>query len=291
MDDTVIWLGAGECVVDRKGASYIVTDERLLSSIDRWAAEATQHSRERSSNAPSAGTLASLSEMAGVSRYADAPSPASWVRPSRLTSHGRPTPMPAVSFGEVLEGRRSTRFFGTPTDTDLLGLLTYSTRSRFSWATDGGAVATSRPAPSAGARHPIEIVVAADDVRGLDSGLYWFDPVLCRLALLESDHDKAHRMAVAAQAPLETGDPPPVVLYLVAELRRTLERYRGGFSLILRDAGALIATICFVATALRLAVCPLGTGGHSPALDALQVPYPEWAGVGAIALGRPRGAD
>ena len=58
-------------------------------------------------------------------------------------------------------------------------------------------------------------------------------------------------------------------------------------SLILRDTGALVATACFVATALGLATCPVGIGGESPALDALQVKYPEWAEVGAIAVGRP----
>ena len=285
MSDITIWVGDDECLLDKGGSSYVVTDPRLVSSIRRWAREGARLSEVRSSRSPAATTMASLSEVANARPYSDERPSATWLRPSGVLPQRLSTPLPEVSFAKVLESRRSLREFEAPTNADLLGLLTNSARSRFAWTTDDGTTVTSRPSPSAGARHPLEIVVAAQSVRGLDPGLYWFDPVLCRLAPLTSDDDEAQRLAIKAQIPLATDSPPPVVIYLIAELERTLTRYRGGFSLVLRDAGALIATICLVATALDLAACPLGTGGDSPALDALGVSYPEWAQVGAIALG------
>ena len=51
----------------------------------------------------------------------------------------------------------------------------------FHWSASGiqatqGNVATLRPVPSAGARHPFELYVAVKDVEGLESGIYHYVP-------------------------------------------------------------------------------------------------------------------
>ena len=288
MNGSVIWLGDRECLIETSDGAFSVSDPRFVSSIRDCADEVTERSRMLLPGSPTATTLASLFEIANVSPH-EGPS----VAPSVTHGFGNLLPrrqvseLPDVGFAAVLEARQSVRELGAPSEADLLALLTHAGRSRFAWPTDDGWVASSRPYPSAGARHPIEIVVAAVEVHGLAPGLYWFDPVLCRLAVLPAGRDEAQEVAVGVQAALAVNDPPPAVLCLVAELRRTLSRYVGGMSLVLRDSGALMATTCLVATALGLATCPIGTGGGSPALGALQVKYPEWAEVGAIAVGRP----
>ncbi len=194
--------------------------------------------------------------------------------------------MPDVGFATVLQRRQSVRRFDSPSRSDLLALMTHAARCRFAWFMENGQIASSRPSPSAGARHPIELVIAALNVRGLVPGLYWFDPILCRLSVLLESSNIALEVAVRAQTALATDQPPPAVICLVAELKRTLGSYVGGMSLILRDAGAFLATASLVATALGLAACPVGIGGDSPSLTALRVKYPDWSEVGAIAIGR-----
>ena len=288
MSATVIWLGEGECLLETSDGAFSLTDPNLVSSIRDCADEAEEQSKLQFPGSPTAATLASLFEIANVR-----PHEGFSVTPSGTRRFGNMMPrqkvrrLPDVGFATVLEARTSVRNFGSPSGDDLLALLTHSTRTRFAWPTKDGRKAASHPFPSAGARHPIEIVVAAPEVRGLAPGLYWFDQDLCRLTVLRAGHDEAQNVASRVQEALAVNDPPPAVLCLVAELQRTLSCYVGGMSLILRDSGALMATACLVATALGLATCPVGIGGKSPAVSALQVEYPEWAEVGAIAVGRP----
>ena len=288
MNASVIWLGDQECLIETSDRAYSVTDPHLISTIRNCIAEAAVRSNMQIPGSQTAATLASLLDTASVRPHEEI-SPAT----GKTLGFGRALPpmqvstLPEVDFATVLENRHSIREFRTPSHADILSLLTHSARSRFVWLTKNGQPVSSRPSPSAGARHPIEIVVVALKVYGLIPGFYWFDPVLCRLRVLSTGHDEVEEVAVRAQAALAVDTPPPAVLCLVAELQRTLSQYSGGMSLILRDSGALVATTCLVATALGLATCPIGTGGESPALSALQVKYPEWAEVGGIAVGRP----
>ena len=288
MNGRVIWQGERECLLETLDGVFSVTDPSLVSSIRDCFDAVEKQSKVQFPGSLTAATLASVLEINNVNPH-EAPS----VAPSRTRGFGSLLPrrqistLPDVSFAAVLEARHSVREFGAPNEADLLDLLTFAARSRFEWPTQDGRIASSRPSPSAGALHPIEIVIAALEVRGLVPGMYWFDPVQCRLAVLPASYDEAREVAVRAQAALAVDDTPPTVLCLVAELQRTLSRYAGGMSLILRDSGAMMATMCLVATALGLASCPVGIGGESPALGVLGVKYPEWAEVGALAIGRP----
>ena len=290
MNGSVIWLGEKECLLETSDGSFSVTDPILVSYIRCCVDEAGERSSIQLPGSITATTLASLFEIANV-RPHEEPS----IAPSKIPRLGNILPrqqissLPDIGFATVLEARHSVREFCAPSQAELLALLTHAARSRLTWPTEDGEIVGSRPSPSAGARHPIEIIVAALDVHGLSSGLYWFDPMQCRLLMLPTGYDEAQEVAVRAQATLGVEDLPPVVLCFAAELQRTLSRYVGGMSLILRDTGALMATVCFVATALGLATCTLGIGGQSSVLNALQVKYPEWAEVGAIAVGRPLG--
>ena len=78
------------------------------------------------------------------------------------------------SYTELLDKRRSVRKYRD-------SAMTQAELSFLLWSTQGiqefrGEVATFRPVPSGGARHPFETYVAVRDVEGLASGIYYYSP-------------------------------------------------------------------------------------------------------------------
>jgi len=162
--------------------------------------------------------------------------------------------------GAVLDQRVSRRRFGRLFVVQLAALLTHGARVKEVRAAPSGFVDTHRPAPSAGARHPCDLhLIAGDNIYGLDAGAYRFDPVSAELERL--DHPPAGPAKALDRIEDGIGARPAAALFLVADLERTFTRYPTGMSLIWRDAGALLATLHLVATALDLHSCVLGSCG------------------------------
>jgi SagB-type dehydrogenase family enzyme len=191
-------------------------------------------------------------------------------------------------FETVLSSRTSHRAFGSLDESELAALLFHACRIRSSWSQAGGYRATSRAAPSAGARHPIDILVVregpdrfrADRLRS--TRVYLFDPLTTDFCQLDASLARILRSTNAHAAKL-LGSRPPATLCLLARIDRTLARYPGGLSLVYRDTGALMATIMMVATSLGLASCPLFAGVDTHARhDLLRW---GWVDVGGVAVG------
>ena len=179
MKGSVIWLGEQECLVETSGQVFSVTDPGLIASISASVKQAAERSGTKPRGFPTAATLATLSDIANVRPHEGLPAAPMGPRGfGRVLARRQVSNLPDVRFAAVLEARRSVREFSAPGEGDLLDLLTYAARTRFSWPANDDQTVSSRPSPSAGGRHPIEIVVAALEVGSLPSGLYWFDPVL-----------------------------------------------------------------------------------------------------------------
>ena len=73
---------------------------------------------------------------------------------------------------------------------------------------------------------------------------------------------------------------------LVGDMNRVAALYERPESLLWRDAGVLLQTLALVATAYRLALCPLGILGTA-VVRALGLPEPI-LGVGVALIGRVR---
>ncbi|HEX5269309.1 MAG TPA: hypothetical protein VFW33_02425 [Gemmataceae bacterium] len=121
---------------------------------------------------------------------------------------------------------------------------------------------------------------------GSASASYLFDPMSCEFVGLAGAADRWYSRCPDVAAEL-LGDRPAVVLALAARVDRTLCRYRGGLSLVYRDAGCLTATVGLVCAGLGLACRPLARSTPSPAHE-LDTPT-EWVDVGGIALGSDLG--
>jgi SagB-type dehydrogenase family enzyme len=142
---------------------------------------------------------------------------------------------------------------------------------------DDGYLRTWRPVPSAGGRHPIDVLVVGGEIDGLDAGAWWFDAWSSEL-IRETAVDVGTVLRAVGDA-LVTG-PPPVALVAVATPARTLDRYPLGMSLLWRDAGALLQTLHLLAADIGLGSCIVGTAGIAMHTD-------RQVDVGALAIGRP----
>ncbi len=179
---------------------------------------------------------------------------------------------------DILMHRRSARALGTLTLDELATVLVRAGRVRGWMNTPDGVQLTHRPAPSAGARHPSELLVAALDVSGLQPGWWSFDSLTCALVIKALPELDVAAAAEAVRAAIGADHRPPAVVFLVADLSRTLSRYPAGMSLVWRDAGALLGLLHLCACDVGLGSCIAGLSGILP----LESPL---ADVGALAIG------
>jgi SagB-type dehydrogenase family enzyme len=168
---------------------------------------------------------------------------------------------PTRPFADVLAARHSTRTFDS-VDVGLLGtVLARAALTRRQWKGEDGFPESSRPAASAGGRHPLALVVIAHEVTGLSPGAWVLDPDRAVLRHTHQDSITIDRATAAVGAALRTSIPPPAIVFAVANPARTLSRYSTGMSLVWRDTGTLLATLELAATDLGLASCIVGTCG------------------------------
>jgi SagB-type dehydrogenase family enzyme len=110
--------------------------------------------------------------------------------------------------------------------------------------------------PSAGALYPLDVMVIAHAVRGLDRAAFVYDPV--GHALLprgEIDPVEFHAAVGESIAPVQ----PAVTLALVATFARTRAKYGPrGYRFSLIEAGHIGQAALLAATALGLASLPWG---------------------------------
>jgi SagB-type dehydrogenase family enzyme len=167
----------------------------------------------------------------------------------------RPKAIPRQSFVSVLLARRTRRKFLHLPDERLATLLWFAVKTRAVGVHNSTVIHQFRSAPASGAVHAVDILVLRR-IRGrwdaflYDPGAHALVEILVlrnQLAALLREVEKNLRIGAAT------------VLWMVGDLNRLRARYVNEQSLIWRDAGALLATICLTAEALRIAACPLGS--------------------------------
>jgi SagB-type dehydrogenase family enzyme len=199
---------------------------------------------------------------------------------------GTPVPVtdigPTSPFAATIARRHSTRLLGPPSLSQVGLVVARSGLTRRSAHDAAGVPVAQRAAPSAGARHPLTLVVLARDVPGLPRGGWALDPdaaVLRRSVHAPDASD--HALAQIGDA-LRIPDPPPAAIVAVADPHATLSRYPDGISLLWREAGALLMLVHLAATDIGLGSCLAGTCAVlHPVTNDPSAP----ADLGAVALG------
>jgi SagB-type dehydrogenase family enzyme len=171
-------------------------------------------------------------------------------------------PLPSVGrkklapLDRVLGARRSRREFGVPVTLQQLGdLLWHSLHVRQRGYAGGRLVWETRPTPSGGGCHPVQVVVFR--APGLRSALLIYDPGHHAFGVRDRvDAGVLRRSVAEVDMCLKVGR--GTVLWFVADLGRSGAKYRNPESLAWRDSGALLATVGLVAEGLGLNCCGLG---------------------------------
>jgi len=150
----------------------------------------------------------------------------------------------AVNFDTVLFRRRTRRCFLPLDDDQLSGLLWSTAKIQESRLESSGFSWTHRVTPSAGGRHPIQLVLVEIAHGNRLAELY--DPLAHSLCELDLKDSKALHSFVQHAASI-VGTDQGLCFCFVADVVRTSCKYRYSESLIWRDAGCLLATMHLVA--------------------------------------------
>lgn len=182
----------------------------------------------------------------------------------------------AIDVGTVLAARRTRRSFGL-LPRELLAALLQSVQSvAETGSSELGFPTSFRPTPSAGAIHPVHLVISSPDL----PGWHRYDPFRHALLQLTSKVTSAEvRQHMDEAVPSQQG----TLIMLVAEPAMTAAKYDDAASLIWRDAGVLLGYLSVAAKALDLNFCPLGATGD-PWAGQL-VDQPGLHGVGLALVG------
>jgi SagB-type dehydrogenase family enzyme len=118
-----------------------------------------------------------------------------------------------------------------------------------------------RPYPSGGACYPLHAYLAVHRCTGLAPGLYAYDPARHDLAVVAETGRNLDELLAEAAAAAAIAETPHVLLVLAARYERTRRVYGDlGYSLILKEVGAVFQTALMAAAAMGVAACPLGCG-------------------------------
>jgi len=168
------------------------------------------------------------------------------------------TPLP-IRFDKVSKMRKSVRTFKQITIQQISDVLWYAAKVKSTFQQENGYVLTHRGTPSAGARHPIDIMISNPTLLDHDF-LYYYNPFEHSLNQLANSYGDIPAFLGHINEIVNITD--ATVIWFVAHAGRTNTKYEHAESLIWRDAGALINNIQMVCTAIGLNSCPIGSLGE-----------------------------
>lgn len=180
------------------------------------------------------------------------------------------------SVSDALANRRSHRSSDAPTLESLGSLLWQSARTIQRTPSPFGFDSEIRPAPSAGALHPVHLVVWVPSL----GNWAWYSSRTHRMHVLERQQAlEGLSEEVRSILPECSG----ATIVFVAEPGLCSAKYLNADSLIWRDSGVLQGTLGIVASALDLEFCLLGITGN-PWVERL-AEQGKLSGVGVAVVG------
>lgn len=194
-----------------------------------------------------------------------------------------PSAEKSENFFEILERRSTRREFKAISLEKISNLLWYSAKVKATKSLGSGHVWQHRSTPSAGGRHPIDILIISrvDDLPQVQI----YDPIAHAVGdLSELPLAPVEEFCLFLEANFEVGD--AVIFWFAAQIQKTSAAYKNATGLIYRDAGALETTMALTAEALGLNYCSIGLTGE-PWVSQFLHSEGLVHGVGGILIGNP----
>lgn len=180
-----------------------------------------------------------------------------------------------TTLGAALERRRSIRDYALrPMPLETLGRLLHTSYGVRGHRRVEGRWVYDRPAPSAGARYPLELYVATQAVEGLADAIYHYDARAHELELVRLGLVQPTLVDLAVGQSLVNNTNAVVILTAVRD--RTMWKYgQRGYRHILLDAGHVGQNLYLVATALGLGPTAIGGFYDREVNELLKLPDDE----------------
>ncbi|SRX76389.1 nitroreductase family protein [Aequorivita antarctica] len=157
-------------------------------------------------------------------------------------------------FLDVLLTRRSSQKLGYIALEGIAELLYFTNKIHSISIDDSRFLISKRTVPSAGGRHPVDILVSmpSESARFLQ----YYNPIDHSLSELSISKDKQKSFFMEVNENLPIAD--CCLIWFSIQTKKTQSKYENAESLYWRDAGALIYCIQIVSTYLGFKSCPLG---------------------------------
>jgi len=202
------------------------------------------------------------------------------------------------SYQDLLDERRSERVFTNQAMTrEQLAFLLWSAGG-IQCHRGKGNIATFRPVPSGGARHPFEFFMAVKNVEGLEPGLYRYDPTkhigekkvtIERLAPLFDDYESKMSAMLAGQ---KWATKAPIVVFVSCIPYRAEWRYNDAAQrVMLIDLGHVGQNLMLSATAMGLGSCCIAAFNQELCDEVFSFDGVDEYTVYALPVGTPKKKD
>lgn len=163
-------------------------------------------------------------------------------------------------FLDVIFSRRSSSKFSRISLDQLSHLLHLSTKIQSLQVDETGYIITNRTTPSAGARHPVDLLVSIDNPHG-NRFLSYYNPIDHSLNELSLQKKELQDFFNEISKNLSINN--ACIIWFSIQVAKTGSKYENPESLYWKDTGALLYCIQLIATYLGLKSCPLGTLANS----------------------------
>lgn len=193
----------------------------------------------------------------------------------------RPVNQPNINFFDIIVNRRSQRTFNKLSLPQLSDLLWYTSKVYDLEVQQNGFIWTHRPTPSAGGRHPIDVIISLPDELSKRM-LSYYNPIDHSINQLQLNANVLADFFNHVDKIMSIEN--ATVIWFLAHLQRTNSKYLNAESLIWRDAGALIYCFQLVSCALNFNCCPMGSLGE-PYVSELFKKYGDTFGAGGCLIG------
>ena len=190
-------------------------------------------------------------------------------KPGGLIIETIPLPKPrtdsTVSVERALLQRRSVRNFS-------VAAITLNEIAQLLWSAQGITHAEGlRAAPSAGALYPLEIILVAGKVTGLEPAVYHYSPSSHALTAIATG-DRRASLARAALEQQWMQKASAVIVFCAVEKRTTRKYGNRGISYIYIEVGHAAQNVFLQAQALGLGAAVIGAFDEAQTASLLQLP-------------------